>query len=140
MTDLEKKGQASACDAEALERHIIIDPNGFREYDARWRYPEQLNLRGAETLGRGLGTLLREMPYGEEPRIVVGHDYRSYSASIKYALVTGLVSAGCRVHDIGLALSPTAYFAQYALNCPAVAMVTASHNANGWTGFKMGAE
>jgi phosphomannomutase/phosphoglucomutase len=41
--------------------------------------------------------------------------------------------------DIGLALSPTAYFAQFALDAPCVAMVTASHNENGWTGVKMGA-
>ena len=32
-----------------------------------------------------------------------------------------------------------AYFAQFALDVPAVAMVTASHNDNGWTGVKMGA-
>ena len=32
-----------------------------------------------------------------------------------------------------------AYFAQFALDTPAVAMVTASHNDNGWTGVKMGA-
>ncbi len=43
------------------------------------------------------------------------------------------------VHDIGLALSPVAYFAQFALDIPCVAMVTASHNENGWTGVKMGA-
>src|ERR1700750_1316669 len=49
------------------------------------------------------------------------------------------MQAGCEVHDIGLALSPVAYFAQFALDCPAVAMVTASHNENGWTGVKMGA-
>ena len=30
------------------------------------------------------------------------------------------------------------YFAQFNLNCDAVAMVTASHNENGWTGIKMG--
>ena len=55
------------------------------------------------------------------------------------ALVTGLMAAGCRVHDIGLAVTPMAYFAQFALDVPAVAMVTASHNENGWTGVKMGA-
>jgi phosphomannomutase/phosphoglucomutase len=43
------------------------------------------------------------------------------------------------VHDIGLALSPTAYYAQFDLDAPCVAMVTASHNENGWTGVKMGA-
>jgi phosphomannomutase/phosphoglucomutase len=48
--------------------------------------------------------------------------------------------AGCQVQDIGLALSPVAYFAQFALDAPAVAMVTASHNENGWTGVKMGAQ
>jgi phosphomannomutase/phosphoglucomutase len=71
---------------------------------------------------------------------VVGHDFRSYSTSIKNALILGLISAGCEVHDIGLALSPTAYFAQFDLDIPCVAMVTASHNENGWTGVKMGAQ
>jgi phosphomannomutase/phosphoglucomutase len=48
------------------------------------------------------------------------------------------MAAGIKVHDIGLALSPMAYFAQFALDVPCVAMVTASHNDNGWTGVKMG--
>jgi phosphomannomutase/phosphoglucomutase len=122
---------------EAFEREILITPNGFREYDARWLYPDQFNLRGAQSLGLGLGTLLHEQG---APSVVVGHDYRSYSASIKHALITGLIGAGCQVKDIGLALSPVAYFAQFELDCPGVAMVTASHNDNGWTGVKMGAE
>jgi phosphomannomutase / phosphoglucomutase len=58
---------------------------------------------------------------------------------VKLALVSGLMAAGCRVHDIGLAVTPMAYFAQFALDVPCVAMVTASHNDNGWTGVKMGA-
>jgi phosphomannomutase/phosphoglucomutase len=44
------------------------------------------------------------------------------------------------VHDIGLAITPMAYFAQFDLDVPCVAMVTASHNDNGWTGVKMGAD
>jgi phosphomannomutase/phosphoglucomutase len=44
------------------------------------------------------------------------------------------------VHDIGLALSSMAYFAQFELDVEGVAMVTASHNENGWTGIKMGLE
>jgi len=50
------------------------------------------------------------------------------------------MDAGCNVEDIGLALSPTSYFAQFQLKADAVAMVTASHNENGWTGIKMGIE
>ncbi|MDC1112618.1 phosphomannomutase/phosphoglucomutase, partial [Candidatus Pelagibacter sp.] len=72
------------------------------------------------------------------PRVIVGHDYRSYSEEIKSALIDGLVSTGCFVEDIGLSLSPMVYFAQFNLNADAVAMVTASHNENGWTGVKMG--
>ena len=77
---------------------------------------------------------------GVAPEIVVGHDFRSYSASIKLSLITGLLASGCTVHDIGLAVTPMAYFAQFDLDVPAVAMVTASHNDNGWTGVKMGVE
>ena len=84
----------------------------------------------------GFGTLLGEL--GVRREVVTGHDYRAYSSSIKMALITGLMAAGCKVHDIGLALTPMAYFAQFALDVPAVAMVTASHNENGWTGVKMG--
>lgn len=124
--------------SEAYENEPLVAASGFREYDARWMYPEQLNPRGATLIGQALGTLLRRQ--GVAPDIVVGHDFRAYSANIKNALVIGLVAAGCRVRDIGLALSPMAYFAQFALDCPAVAMVTASHNENGWTGIKMGME
>ena len=85
----------------------------------------------------GLGTLIHEL--GVKPEIVTGHDFRGYSASVKMALVNGLMAAGCKVHDIGLAMTPMAYFAQFALDVPCVAMVTASHNDNGWTGVKMGA-
>ncbi len=120
----------------AYETAPLIKATGFREYDARWLMGPDLNLLGVEALGLGLGTLIHEMG---KRRIVVGHDFRSYSLSVKQALSLGLVSAGCEVLDIGLCLSPTAYFAQFDLDAPCVAMVTASHNENGWTGVKMGA-
>jgi phosphomannomutase / phosphoglucomutase len=116
----------------------LVTANGFREYDARWLFGKEINLLGMQALGLGLGTYLHQI--GVQPKVVTGHDYRSYSLSIKQALIIGLMRAGCEVHDIGLALSPVAYFAQFALDCPAVAMVTASHNENGWTGVKMGAQ
>ncbi|KPL54632.1 phosphomannomutase/phosphoglucomutase [Prosthecomicrobium hirschii] len=121
----------------AFESEPMVKPTGFREYDARWLFGTELNLMGVQALGMGLGTLLGQL--GIRREIVTGHDFRSYSASIKMALVTGLMAAGCRVHDIGLAVTPMAYFAQFALDVPACAMVTASHNENGWTGVKMGA-
>ncbi len=122
----------------AFLRDPMIKPTGFREYDARWRFPEEINLPGVTALGLGLGTQMHEA--GIRPEIVVANDYRDYSLSVKNALILGLVQAGIKVQDIGPALSPMAYFAQFHLDAPAVAMVTASHNPNGWTGVKMGFE
>jgi phosphomannomutase/phosphoglucomutase len=119
------------------ESFPLVKPTGFREYDARWLFEKELNLMGVQALGMGLGTLVHEM--GVRPDIVTAHDFRGYSSSIKYALISGMMAAGLRVKDIGLALSPMAYFGQFELDCPCVAMVTASHNDNGWTGVKMGA-
>lgn len=129
----------------AFETEPLVKPTGFREYDARWWFggpglekDPELNLYGVRALGEGLGTLMHER--GVDPVIAVGHDFRHYSLSIKMTLIAGLMNAGVKVLDIGLALSPMAYFAQFHLKAAGVAMVTASHNSNGWTGVKMGIE
>jgi phosphomannomutase/phosphoglucomutase len=119
-----------------FERLPLVKPTGFREYDARWLFPQEINLMGLNAIGLGLATMVGRR--GVPRRFVVGHDFRWYSGSVKQALITGLLAGGAEVHDIGLALSPMAYFAQFALDVPCVAMVTASHNDNGWTGIKMG--
>ena len=121
-----------------MSESIKIDPFGFREYDARWLYPKNINGLGIESLGKGLGTQIRNHTQKNNPRVIIGHDYRSYSKEIKSALKKGLISTGCFVEDVGLSLSPMVYFAQFNLNSDAIAMVTASHNENGWTGVKMG--
>ena len=121
-----------------MSKSIKIDPYGFREYDARWLYEKDINQAGIENLGKGLGTQIKIHTKKDNPRIIVGHDYRSYSDEIKSALIKGLISTGCNIEDIGLSLSPMVYFAQFNLDADAVAMVTASHNENGWTGVKMG--
>ena len=121
-----------------MNQSLKIDPYGFREYDARWLYEKDITAEGITNLGKGLGTQIIKHTKLNNPRVIVGHDFRSYSEEIKIALKKGLISTGCFVEDIGLSLSPTVYFAQFKLNADAVAMVTASHNENGWTGVKMG--
>ena len=115
-----------------------IDPYGFREYDARWVYEKDIDDDGIVQLGKGLGTQIINHTKKNNPRIIVGQDYRSYSEHIKEKLKEGLVSTGCNIEDVGLSLSPMVYFAQFNLDSDAIAMVTASHNENGWTGVKMG--
>src|SRR5437763_11453662 len=122
----------------AYDSEPMVKATGFREYDARWLFQKEINLMGIQALGMGLGALISER--GAKQEIVTGHDFRGYSASIKYALISGLLASGCTVHDIGLAVPPMAYLAQFDLDVPCVAMVTASHNDNGWTGVKMGAD
>ena len=117
-----------------------ISPNGFREYDARWLFEKEIDIDGINDLGKGLGSQVIKNTKKTNPRIIVGHDYRSYSEKIKQALIRGLISTGCYVEDIGLSLSPMVYYAQFNLKSDAIAMVTASHNENGWTGVKMGIE
>ena len=121
-----------------MSNHKKIDPLGFREYDARWLFPESINEEGIESVGKGFGTQV--ISQIKNPTVIVGHDYRSYSENVKRNFVKGLLSSGCNVKDIGLCLSPTVYFSQFKLNSDAVAMITASHNENGWTGIKMGIE
>ena len=79
----------------------MVKATGFREYDARWLFGKEINLLGVQALGLGLGTYFHEL--GIAKRVVTGHDYRSYSLSIKQALTLGLMNAGCEVVDIGLA-------------------------------------
>ena len=100
----------------AFKSQPMVKPTGFREYDARWLFEKEINLMGAQALGLGLARLLKEL--GVPREVVVGHDFRSYSASIKLALTAGLMAGGAHVRDIGLALTPMAYFAQFALDTP----------------------
>ncbi|MCP4727789.1 MAG: phosphomannomutase/phosphoglucomutase [bacterium] len=113
----------------------LIKPAGFREYDVRWLIDKELNYTGLTILGQAYGTYLQK-EYSIE-KIVVGHDFRKYSQNVKNAFVNGLLSSGMDVVDIGLCLSPTLYFAQYHLGIKGGAMITASHNENGWTGIKL---
>lgn len=125
---------------------VIVEDCGFREYDARWIIEPvdeetskiQINYRGLQKLGKQLGTFLKEPENGNHSAILVGYDFRKYSENVKNALVIGLLASGLDVIDVGLCLAPTLYFAQYHYKIPACAMITASHNPNGWTGVKMG--
>ena len=89
-----------------MENSAKIDPYGFREYDARWLYDKNINLLGIQNLGKGLGTQVINHTKKNNPRIIVGHDYRSYSEEIKLALKKGLISTGCFV-DCLLYTSPS---------------------------------
>ena len=60
-----------------------INPNGFREYDARWIFEKDIDLEGVINLGKGFGSQTIQNTKKNNPRVIVGHDYRSYSEDIK---------------------------------------------------------
>jgi phosphomannomutase/phosphoglucomutase len=108
----------------------------FREYDVRGKVSnEELNEQSCSFIGVGFGTFLRRK---NVKKSIVGFDAREYSIRLKDALIAGIISAGVDVIEIGQVLSPIAYFSQHHLNVKGLAMVTASHNPNGWSGFKLG--
>jgi phosphomannomutase / phosphoglucomutase len=116
----------------------------FREYDIRGTTlavapdtSHSVNGFVANRLGRAFGTYLAQRGHSE---IAVGHDSRSYSEALALAFIAGLLSTGRTVRNIGLATSPMVYYSQHALGGIAGTVVTASHNPNGWAGFKLAAE
>jgi phosphomannomutase/phosphoglucomutase len=123
----------------------VIGENMFREYDLRNpMIPMQkgakevnagVNTEGMFVLGKAYGTYVQKVL--KEKKIAVSCDYREYSKGNAYAFMMGVISTGVDVLDIGVTLTPIMYFSQYYFNLKGGAMVTSSHNDNGWTGLKL---
>lgn len=107
----------------------------FREYDIRGRVDEDLTIDAATMIGRAYGTFLRRR---DVLKSVIGYDAREYSPRIKNAFIQGVITTGVSAVDVGMVISPILYFAQYHYHFKGGAMITASHNPNGWSGFKLG--
>lgn len=107
----------------------------FREYDIRGRLAaDELTLDACDRIIRGFGSFLKRRGI---TRAVVGFDNRKDSPAFAEAAKKALSESGIEVIDVGLSLSPVVYFAQYHFKSEAGVMVTASHNPDGWLGFKL---
>lgn len=113
-----------------------IERTMFREYDIRGRVSEkELNEKTAELIGKAFGTFLKRKDIKET---VLGYDSREYSPKLAQAFKKGVLATGVDVVEIGMVLTPILYFSQFYLKIKGGAMITASHNPNGWSGFKLG--
>lgn len=111
--------------------------NMFREYDVRGRVnDEELNNDSVALIVKAFGTFLRERD-PDNDKVVIGYDNRSYSPGFSKVATEAMMQCGFHVIDVGLSLSPVVYFAQYHCESPAAIMITASHNPDGWCGFKL---
>jgi len=113
-----------------------IEKTMFREYDIRGRVNNQeVNEKSSELIAKAFATFLSRRGVKQA---VIGYDSREYSPGIKNAFAKGLLASGVKVIDIGMVVVPIVYFAQYHLKSKGAVMITASHNPNGWSGWKLG--
>lgn len=82
-------------------------------------------------LGKAIGTVVGP------GKVVVGRDARKGGEMFSRAVISGLLSTGCSVIDIGPAPTPTLQFVVPRLSCIAGVIVTASHNPPEFNGIKV---
>jgi phosphomannomutase len=70
-------------------------------------------------------------------RIVLSNDGRPSGSLFKHAALAGLLGAGCEVHDLGVAPTPTFGLAVKRRQAAGGIQITASHNPAPWNGLKL---
>lgn len=113
-----------------------IDASIFKAYDIRGVYPTSLDEGLAQKIGEAFAALIRTETHKDQPTIVVSRDMRLSSPQLRAAVVEGLTSMGAHVIDIGLASTPTFYFAVGYLEADGGLQVSASHNPSEYNGIK----
>ncbi len=105
---------------------LIVSVSGIRGVVGRSLTPA-VALAYASALGSHVGGR----------RIVVSRDGRPSGAMLGHAVLAGLTAAGCEVHDLGVAPTPTVGLAVRTLQAAGGVQITASHNPAEWNGLKL---
>ena len=103
----------------------------FKAYDIRGELNTQLTEEVAYRIGYAFAAEL------SAKTVVVGSDVRLTSTPLKLALSAGLIDAGAKVTDIGMAGTEEIYFATKHLGVDGGIEVTASHNPINYNGMKL---
>lgn len=106
----------------------------FREYDIRGIVGQELTDDVAERIGRAYATMARDQGV---KTVSVGRDGRASSPALRDRLVQGLTAGGLNVLDIGVCPTPVLYFSLFQLPVDGGVMITGSHNASEYNGFKL---
>ncbi len=114
-----------------------INPKVFKAYDIRGTYPTDINEDFAYKLGFAFADLRQKEESRKDLTILVSRDMRLSSPVLHDALIKGLIESGVNVVDIGLASTPTMYFASAYYKCDGGIQVSASHNPKDDNGFKL---
>ena len=112
-----------------------MNPQVFREYDIRGVVQNDFDDEFVVNLGRAYATILIE---AGKRNITLGRDCRLSSDRLSERLVEGLLPAGINVTDVGVVPTPLLYFSMLHWQMDGGAMITGSHNAAEYNGFKLG--
>ena len=107
----------------------------FREYDIRGIVANDFDDAFVVDLGRGYATLLHR---AGKKTITLGRDCRLSSDRLRDRLAEGLLGAGINVVDVGVVPTPLLYFSVLSWKMDGGVMITGSHNAAEYNGFKLG--
>lgn len=107
----------------------------FRNYDIRGVVDVDLDESKIEAIGKAYGTFLRRRKIRQ---MVCGRDCRLSGESFQKAFISGVLSTGVDVIDLGLIMTQMMYYAQYRFQTNGGAILTASHNPWNYNGFKLG--
>src|ERR1700678_4528043 len=107
----------------------------FREYDIRGIVADDFDDAFVVDLGRGYATLLHQ---AGKKTITLGRDCRLSSDRLRDRLAEGLLGAGINLVDIGVVPTPLLYFSGLSWKMDGGVMITGSHNAAEYNGFKLG--
>ncbi|MEG1987349.1 MAG: phosphomannomutase/phosphoglucomutase [Bacilli bacterium] len=110
-----------------------INPYIFRGYDIRGIYKTEIDEDVAYTIGKSFGSKLIDLGHSQ---CLVGQDNRYSSPSLTSCLITGILSSGINVVDLGVVTTPIYYYASIKEKIGSGIMVTASHNPKNENGFK----
>jgi len=117
-----------------MNMNNLPEPNIFKAYDIRGVVDKTLTIETVEQIGRALGSYAAKK---KQTKICVGYDGRLSSPKLSNVLISGLLSTGIDVVNIGLVTTPMLYFSTHLLETHTGVMITGSHNPPEYNGLKM---
>ena len=112
-----------------------MNPQVFREYDIRGIVENDFDDEFIVNLGRAYATILNR---AGKKTVTVGRDCRLSSDRLYHLLLEGLLPGGIDAVDIGVVPTPLLYFSVAHWKMDGGVMITGSHNAAEYNGFKLG--
>lgn len=113
-----------------------MDQSIFKAYDVRGIYPDQFDEQDAYDIARGYATWLKKQN-PDVKKVVVASDARLSGPALREKVIKGILDTGLDVDDIGLASTPTFYFAVSYYGYDGGIQITASHNPKEYNGLKI---